>query len=102
MIYARLFYAFLFVVPVTLQAQLRLPALFGDNMVLQRNTQAPVWGWAYPGTDVSIRASWNNEEVKARASSMGIWSAALSTPDAGGPYTVTITSGSEITLQNVM
>lgn len=102
MIYARFLFALLFVVPVTLQAQLRLPALFGDNMVFQRNTQAPVWGWAYPGADVSIRASWNNEEVKAKASSMGTWSAALSTPDAGGPYTVTVTSGSEITLQNVM
>lgn len=102
MIYARLIVAVLLVVPLTLQAQLRLPALFGDNMVFQRNTQAPVWGWAYPGAEVSIQASWDQEEVKVRASNMGRWTASLRTPDAGGPYTVTITSGSEITLDNVM
>ena len=102
MIYARILFAVLFVVPLALQAQLRLPALFGDNMVFQRNTQAPVWGWAYPGAEVSIRASWNDEEVKVKASSMGTWSADLHTPDAGGPYTVTVKSESELVLDNVM
>ncbi len=102
MIYARILFAVLFVVPLALQAQLRLPALFDDNMVFQRNTQAPVWGWAYPGAEVSIRASWNDEEVKVKASSMGTWSADLHTPDAGGPYTVTVKSESELVLDNVM
>lgn len=102
MIYARLLLTILFLIPLALHAQLRLPALFSDNMVFQRNAQAPIWGWAYPGVDVSIRASWNQEEVKVKASNSGTWMATLSTPDAGGPYTVTITSGSEITLNNVM
>jgi sialate O-acetylesterase len=102
MIYARLLFVTLFIVPFALQAQLRLPALFADNMVFQRNTEAPIWGWAYPGAEVSIRASWNDEEVKVKASSMGTWSATLRTPDAGGPYTVTVSANSELTITNVM
>lgn len=102
MIFSRLLCALLLVLPLALHAQLRLPALFGDNMVFQRNTNAPVWGWAHPGADVTIRASWSKEEVKAKASNAGTWSAALPTPDAGGPHTVTVTSGRELTLQNVM
>src|SRR5690606_39826574 len=48
------------------------------------------------------QGSWDQEDVKVRASRMGRWTASLRTPDAGGPYTVTVTSGSEITLDNVM
>lgn len=98
----RFLFIALFVIPLALQAQLRLPALFGDNMVFQRNSQAPIWGWTHPGAEVSVRASWNQEEVKVQASSTGTWTATLSTPDAGGPYTVTVSSGSDLVLSNVM
>jgi len=62
-------------------AQLRMPALIADHMVLQRGTDAPIWGWAPPGTVVNVGASWGaSAAVKADAS--GLWRAALATPAA--------------------
>lgn len=71
-------------------------------MVFQRNSQAPIWGWAHPGADVAVKAGWNNEEVTVKASNAGVWEAVLSTPEAGGPYAISITSGSVLTLEDVM
>jgi sialate O-acetylesterase len=88
--------------PLAVQAQLRLPAVFGDHMVFQQKAEAPVWGWSHPGAGVTIKASWNDEEVKTRAANTGSWMAVLRTPEAGGPYSVTITSGGVVTLEDVM
>lgn len=102
MMLGRLLLACLLLIPATLLAQLRLPAIFGDHMVFQRNTDAPLWGWSYPGSEVAVTTSWDNEEVKTKASNTGTWKVDLRTPDAGGPFTVTIKSGSILTLQDVM
>lgn len=52
---------------VDLLAQLSLPAIFGDNMVLQQQTNAAIWGNATANAIVSVRTSWNNRTVTARA-----------------------------------
>ena len=39
-------------------AQLSLPAVVSDGMVLQRETEVPIWGWAKPGTEVSVKGGW--------------------------------------------
>lgn len=98
----RLLLVCILLVPATLLAQLRLPAIFGDHMVFQRNSEAPIWGWSHPGAEVIVKAGWNNEEIKTKASNTGAWKAVLSTPDAGGPYSVSITSGGALTLDDVM
>lgn len=102
MLMRRLLFTCLLLFPASLLAQLRLPAIFGDHMVFQRNSQAPIWGWSHPGADVTVKAGWNNEEVKTKASNTGAWKAVLSTPAAGGPYAISITSGSTLTLDDVM
>ena len=43
------------IVTLTLQAEVRLPAVFSDHMVLQRSNVAPVWGWAEPGEKVTVQ-----------------------------------------------
>ena len=44
-----------------------LSALFSDNMVLQQNTQAPIWGEATPGKQVKITPSWSKETISVTA-----------------------------------
>lgn len=75
---------------VSLHAQLKLPALFSDNMVLQQNMQAPIWGWGDPNTEVQLTTSWDNKTYSVNSNSIGEWQLKVSTPSAGGPYTVTL------------
>ncbi|MFO7622572.1 MAG: sialate O-acetylesterase [Bacteroidales bacterium] len=85
-----------------LLAQLSLPSIFGDNMVLQQQTNAAIWGNATANATVSVRTSWNNRTVTTRADREGLWKIKIPTPSAGGPYTVTISDGKPVTLRNVM
>ncbi len=84
-------------------AEVTLQPIFSDNMILQQQTQAPIWGQssAANGT-VSITTSWNNQTVKTKVDADGNWGVAVETPSYGGPYTITISDGDEITLQNVL
>jgi sialate O-acetylesterase len=83
-------------------ASVRLPAVIGDNMVLQQQTEAPVWGWADAGERVKLQGSWTTSGVEAVTGHDGRWSARLKTPKAGGPYTLTIKGSNEIVLKNVL
>lgn len=86
----------------TLGAQVKLPALVGDNMVLQRNSTVRIWGWAEPGKEVSVTTSWNNETYHAKAQADSTWKVLVSTADAGGPYQVTVSDGDPVVLQNIL
>lgn len=83
-------------------AEIRMPAIFGNNMVLQQQTEAALWGTATPGSSVNVKTSWNNKSYTARASADGKWKLKVSTPVAGGPYTVTVSDGKPLVFRNVM
>jgi sialate O-acetylesterase len=93
---------FLFVMQVCIAQDLKLPAIFSDNMVLQQKTNAPVWGWNTPGKEIQVTGSWNNKTVKTTTDNSGKWKLKVSTPAAGGPYTLVIKSETSISFQNVM
>lgn len=82
-------------------ADLRLPAIVGDNMVLQQNTGAPIWGWADPGRRVTVTGSWG-KHASATANADGRWQVNLETPSHGGSWSVAIRGENEITLDNVL
>ena len=84
-------------------AAIKLPALIGNNMVLQQNTVINVWGWADAGEKVTIQASWQNTPVTAITSADGKWKSTINTPQAGGPYKMVI-SGRDysISIENIM
>lgn len=83
-------------------AELRLPKLFGDHMVLQQKTQAPIWGWANPGQKVQVTASWG-ATVEATAGWDRRWRVNLPTTEAGGPWEVTVsTSGEKVEIKDVL
>lgn len=85
-----------------LSGQIKLPSVIGDNMVLQQNSEAAIWGWGEPGSEIKVTGSWNNDTVKTKISNHSYWSVKLKTPSAGGPFTVNIKSGEELTLKNVL
>jgi sialate O-acetylesterase len=92
----------LVVISLNLDAQVKLPAIFGDNMVLQQQTDAAIWGKAGINANVRISTSWNGKSYTARADKDGNWKTKVSTPSAGGPYTVTISESNTIVIKNVM
>lgn len=89
-------------VSIIVAAQLKLPALISDNMVLQQNKQVSVWGWAAPGEMITITLSWNNKAITTKADDKGKWQATLQTTKAGGPYTIEFKSVDKITVNNVL
>lgn len=85
---------------LTLAADVKLPAVFGDSMVLQRNTTLPVWGTADPGEEVTV--SFNGQTVKATAGNDGKWQLALAPMPEGGPFDMTVKGKNELKRSNVL
>jgi sialate O-acetylesterase len=85
-----------------IRAEVKMPAIFGDNMVLQQQTEAAIWGKADLNATVRITTSWNKKSYSVRADKDGMWKVKVSTPVAGGPYNVTISDGKPVSLMNVM
>ncbi len=83
-------------------AEVRLPAVIDSNMVLQRQTQAPLWGWADPGEAVQVQASWADQPLETVADEAGHWMVLLDTPDAGGPHEIEISGENDLVLSNVL
>ncbi len=81
------------------RADVRLPKIFGSNMVLQRDMAVPVWGWAAPGEAVTVSIA--GQEVKTTADTSGQWRVKLAPLAAPGPYTLTITAKNSVTFTNV-
>lgn len=69
-------------------ADILLPKVFCDHMVLQRNASVPVFGTANP--DQKLAITFQQQEIPVTADSDGNWSAQLATADAGGPFEITI------------
>ena len=87
---------------LTMQAKVVLPGIFGDNMVLQQQSEAQFWGKAAPGKKVTIRPSWSTQGITANVGKDGRWRAAVPTPEAGGPYTIELSDGERLTLRDVL
>ncbi|MHC4752528.1 MAG: hypothetical protein ACYTFW_21985 [Planctomycetota bacterium] len=90
-------------VPLTssTSANVRLPAVVGDNMILQQRMGTPIWGWANPGETVTVAGSWG-KEASTTANENGKWKVCLNTSSYGGPYTLRIKGNNVITIDNVM
>jgi sialate O-acetylesterase len=85
----------------TAMADVKLPAIFNSNMVIQRDTNAPVWGWADAGEKVTVTGSWG-KTAETTTPKSGKWEVKLATPNAGGPFTITVQGKNKIELKNVL
>ncbi len=91
-----------FVFPYAMHAKISLPAFISEGMVLQQLTSASLWGKAFPGKTITVRASWNNMNYSTKADSEGRWRIQLKTPQAGGPYFIAFSEGNDsFTLHDV-
>lgn len=81
-------------------AAVKLPAIIGNNMVLQRGEPVPLWGWDDAGTLVTVTLG--DAKVTATAGADGKWMVKLPAMKAGGPHTVTITGTDTVKLEDVL
>ncbi len=72
-------------------AQIKLPALVSDSMILQRDTPVTIWGWSMSGEDVTV--SFKDLSFKAKPNVNKRWEVKLPATNAGGPYNLTISAG---------
>lgn len=83
-----------------LMAEVKLPALISDNMVLQQQMPVRIWGWGSPGEAVAV--TMNGQTVKARTNQQGAWEAWLRPMTAGGPFDLTVAGSNTLTVKNVL
>lgn len=88
---------------LAMDAKVTPGSMITDNMVLQQNAKARLYGTADPNKTVTVTPSWNNTPYQTKSDSNGKWKISIDTP-AGGytPYSITISDGSPITLDNIL
>ena len=74
---------------------LRLAKIFSDCMVLQQQSNAPIWGWTKPAAKVVVKPSWSSRSYTVKADNKGAWRIAVETPSYGGPYSIKVSCGKE-------
>jgi sialate O-acetylesterase len=82
------------------KAEVSLPLLFGDHMVLQRDQPIPIWGWAKAGEVVSVR--FNSQTKSTKADKQGRWMVKLDPEKAGGPFLLLVSAKNVIQINDVL
>ena len=83
-----------------LHAEVKLPALISDHMLLQQGVPVKIWGSATPGAAVEV--SFRDQKAAATAGAEGKWTVWLQPLRAGGPDDLTVTSGNAVTVRDVL
>ena len=81
-------------------AQVKLPGIFSDHMVLQRNQRLPIWGWSSPNEKVTVL--FRSQSKETRADNQGKWQIILDPETAGGPFDLTVNASNSIVLHDVL
>lgn len=82
------------------RADVRLPRVLADHMVLQRDAPLRIWGWADPGEHVTIE--FHDAKITADADRNGRWSAVLGPFMAGGPFEMTVSGKNRLAIQDIL
>ena len=88
------------ILPVFVRANVKLPVLVSDGMVLQRDTKVIIWGWASPGEKVQVK--FNKKTISTVTDSEGNWKVSLPPVKAGGPYTMAVKGNNTITINDIL
>ena len=105
MIYLKklLLFLLIFSAKFSLTAQVKLPALVSDNMVLQQNAKVNLWGWASPNEKINIQLGWSDVAIETTANADGNWKVTVDTPSGSEKgYTITINANNKIVLNNIL
>lgn len=87
-------------ISAALHAQVKLPRLLRDSMILQRDDTVQLWGWAAPHEKLTIR--FKKTRFRTSADAKGHWSVKLPPTPAGGPYTIDIAASNKISIREVL
>ncbi|WP_286965105.1 sialate O-acetylesterase [Flavobacterium sp. UBA4854] len=87
-------------ISVLANANVRMPLIFSEGMVLQRNKQIPIWGFADANESVEIH--FNKQIKKTTADKNGKWTVNLAAEKAGGPFELIVIGKNQITIKNVL
>jgi sialate O-acetylesterase len=90
----------LLTISIHVEAQLRLPKLISDGMVLQRDATLKIWGWAKAGEKITIR--FNRKTYKTVTAADGKWLLTLPPTPAGGPYSMDILGDTQLTIKDIL
>jgi sialate O-acetylesterase len=85
---------------ISTKADVKLPRLLSNGVVLQRDSKVKLWGWADPGEKVTVTLLKKN--YSGKANSEGAWQILLPPQKAGGPYELTFKGKNEIKLTDVL
>src|SRR5271157_2553103 len=91
---------FALIAAATAAADVKLPALISDNMVLQQGRQVAIWGTADAGEQVTV--SFEDQKQSATADASGQWKVELAPLKQGGPFEMTVAGKNTVTLHNVL
>ena len=84
------------------RAEVKLPQFFADGMVLQQQSEVRLWGWCdkighgTPGRAVVVTTSWDGRHYETKTDKDGRFEVSIKTPQAGGPYTVSVSDRSPL------
>jgi sialate O-acetylesterase len=81
-------------------AEVTLPSLFSDHMVLQRETEVPIWGWAEPGEEICVTIG--DQQHTCTTGPSGVWQVEICGLPAGGPHTLTVKGNNTIEIKNLL
>src|SRR5215207_10168827 len=90
----------LLLISVAAAADVKLPHIFSDHMVLQRNKPIHIWGWASAGETVKVNLG--NSSQNTKANKQGKWEVSLPQMAAGGPFTLTVSGKNKLQLNDIM
>jgi len=82
------------------QAQIKLPQILRDSMILQRDMKINIWGWASKGEKVSVK--FNGKSYHTKTNDENNWMLQLAPMKAGGPYTMEISGKNKIVLHDIL
>ncbi len=84
----------------SVKAKVTIASIFSDNMVLQRNTKIPIWGWASPNEKITVQ--FHNQTKSTHTNNDGKWMLRLDNEKAGGPFVLTVKGENTIKLNNIL
>jgi sialate O-acetylesterase len=97
----KLFLSSIFIcLTVACLAQTKLPLFFSDSMVLQRNSNAAIWGTDVANRKIIVSGSWGKTDSVVSDNS-GKWKLTLATPSAGGPFTITANGSTTVIIRHI-
>src|SRR5687767_6546494 len=74
---------------LSVSANISLPAIISNNMVLQQKSSVKLWGWGNGSEKLFVTTSWNHKTDSVKVNENNKWEINVQTPAAGGPYTIT-------------